>query len=129
MKIALDMCKNGWALHYEVIKLNEGVQFYLMAKVLAVRTFNGPNNRLYANSNGYVIHNNKGDLVSSIAAIWAIYHHISILITQMVMKLGVGTTKIKYLTEIYMMGQNVYHLCFAASFMSTWAHSKLERVH
>ena len=34
------------------------------------------NNRLYANSNGYAIHNNKGDQVSSIAAIWAIYHHM-----------------------------------------------------
>ena len=52
------------------------VQFYLMAKALAVRTFNRPNNRLYANSNGYAIHNNKGDQVSSIAAIWAIYHHM-----------------------------------------------------
>ena len=41
-KIALDMCKNGWALHYVVIKINDGVQFYLMAKVLAVRTFNRP---------------------------------------------------------------------------------------
>ena len=40
-----------------------------------------------------------------------------------------NTTKIKYLTEIYMIDQNVYHLCFAESFMSTWAHSKLERVH
>ena len=47
-----------------------------MAKVLAVRTFNRLNNRLYANSNGYAIHNNKGDQVSSIAAIWAIYHHM-----------------------------------------------------
>ena len=49
-KIALGMCKNGWALHYVVIKINDGVQFYLMAKVLAVRTLNRPNNRLYANS-------------------------------------------------------------------------------
>ena len=44
-------------------------------------------------------------------------------------KLDVSTTKIKYLIEIYMIDQNVYHLCFAASFMSTWAHSKSERVH
>ena len=82
-----------------------------MSKVLAVRTFNRLNNRLYANSNGYAIHNNKGDQVSSIAAIWAIYHHMimgppekvfkaSILIAQMVIKLGVSTTKIKYLTEM-----------------------------
>ena len=70
------MCKNGWALHYVVIKRNDGVQFYLMAKVLAVKTFNRPNNRLYANSNGYAIHINKGDQVSSIAAIWARYHHM-----------------------------------------------------
>ena len=70
------MCKNGWALHYVVIKIKDAVQIYLMAKVLAVRTFNRPNNRLYANSNGYAIHNNKGDQVSSIAAIWAIYHHM-----------------------------------------------------
>ena len=54
------MCKNGWALHYVVIKRNNRVQFYLMTKVLAVRMFNQPNNRLYANSNGYAIHNNKG---------------------------------------------------------------------
>ena len=72
----MDICKNVWALHYVVIKINDGVQFYLMAKVLAVRSFNRPNNRLYANSNGYAIHNNKGDQVSSIAAIWAIYHHM-----------------------------------------------------
>ena len=107
------MCKNGLALHYVVIKINDGVQFYLMAKVLAVRTFNRPNNRLYANSNGYALHNNKGDQVSSIAAIWAIYHHdhgphqtkvlkARILIAQMMINLGVSTTKIKYLTEIYM---------------------------
>ena len=69
------MCKNGWALHYVVIKINDWVQFYLMANVLAVRTFNRPNDRLYANSNGYAIHDNKGDQVSSIAAIWA-YHHM-----------------------------------------------------
>ena len=43
-KIALDMCKNGWALHYVVIKINDGVQFYLMAKVLTVRTYNRLNN-------------------------------------------------------------------------------------
>ena len=47
-----------------------------MAKALAVRPFNRPNNRLYANSNGYAIHNHKGDQVSSITAIWAIYHHM-----------------------------------------------------
>ena len=52
----------------------------------------------------------------------------SILIAQMVIKLGVSTTKIKYLTEIYMIDQNVYHLCFVVSFMSMWAHSKSERV-
>ena len=46
-KIALDMCKNGWALHYVVIKINDGVQFYLTAKVLAVRSFNRLNHRLY----------------------------------------------------------------------------------
>ena len=33
-----------------------------------------------------------------------------ILIAQMVIKLGVSTIKIKYLTEIYMIDQNVYHL-------------------
>ena len=76
-KIALDMFKNGWALHYIIIKINDGVQFYLMAKVLAVRTFNRPNNRLYANSNGYAIQNNQGDQGSSIAAIWTIYHHMT----------------------------------------------------
>ena len=27
-KIALDMCKNGWALHYVVIKRNDVMQFY-----------------------------------------------------------------------------------------------------
>ena len=37
-KIALDMYKNGLALHYVVIKRNDEVQCYLMAKVLAVRT-------------------------------------------------------------------------------------------
>ena len=47
-----------------------------MSKVVAVRPFNRPNNRLYANSNGYAIRNNKGDQVSSISAIWAIYHHM-----------------------------------------------------
>ena len=46
-KIASVMCKTGWALHYVVI----------MAKVLAVRTFNRPNNRPYA-------------------VTWAIYHHM-----------------------------------------------------
>ena len=45
-KIALDICKNGCALHYVVMKINDGVQFYLMAKVLAVKTFNQPNDRL-----------------------------------------------------------------------------------
>ena len=39
----------------------------------------------------------------------------SILIAQMVIKLGLSTTKIKYLTGIYMISQNFYHLCFAAS--------------
>ena len=38
----------------------------------------------------------------------------SILIAQMVIKLGLSTTKIKYLTGIYMISQNVYHLCFTA---------------
>ena len=51
------------------------VQFYVMAKVLAEGRYR-PNNRLYANSNGYAIHNNKGDQVSAIAAILAIYHHM-----------------------------------------------------
>ena len=46
-----------------------------MAKALAVRTFNRPNNRLYANSNGYAIHNHNGDQVSSITAIWATWSH------------------------------------------------------
>ena len=116
------------------------VQFYLIANVLAVRTFNRPNNRLHANSNGYAIHNNKGDQVSSIAAIWAIYHHMNMgppeesvegrhSYCQMVIRLDVSTTKIKYLTEIYMIDQNVYHLCSTVSFMSTWARSKSERVH
>ena len=66
----------------------------------------------------------------------AIYHHMimgppegSILIAQMVIKLGLSTTKIKYITRIYMISQNVYQLCFAASFMSMWAQSKSERVH
>ena len=83
-----------------------GCSFYLLAKVLAVRLRYQPNNILYANSNGYAIHNNKGDQVSSIVASWAIYHHMimgppegSILIAQMVIKLGLSTTKIKYLTE------------------------------
>ena len=49
-KIALDISKNGWALHYVVMKIHDGVQFYMMAKVLAVRTFHRSNNRLYANS-------------------------------------------------------------------------------
>ena len=49
-KIALVICKNGWALHYLVIKINDRLQFYLMTKVLAVRTFIRPNNRPYANS-------------------------------------------------------------------------------
>ena len=53
----------------------------------------------------------------------------SILIAQMVIKLGLSTTKIKYLTGMYMISQNVYHLCFAAGFMSMWAQSKSERVH
>ena len=70
------MCKNGWALHYVVIKINNVMQFYLMANVLAVRTFNRLHNRLYANSNRYAIHNTKGDQVYSIAAFWAIYHHM-----------------------------------------------------
>ena len=70
------MCKNRLGTALPVIKINNGMQFYLMAKALAVRTFNRPNNRLYANSNGYAIHNQKGDQVSSITAIWAIYHHM-----------------------------------------------------
>ena len=53
----------------------------------------------------------------------------SIRIVQMVIKLGVSTAKIKYLTKIYVIDQNVYHLCFAATFMSTWAHLKSERDH
>ena len=57
---------------YVVIKINEWVQFYLMANVLAVRTFNRPNNRLY----GYAIPDNKGDQAFSIAAIRAIYHRM-----------------------------------------------------
>ena len=36
-KIALVMYKNSWALHYVVIKINDGMQFYLMRKVLAVK--------------------------------------------------------------------------------------------
>ena len=72
----MDICKNDWVLHYIVIKINDGVQFNLMAKVPAVRTFSRFNNRLYANSNGYAIHNNKGDQVSSIAAIWVICQHM-----------------------------------------------------
>ena len=47
IKIALVMCKNGWALHFVI---NDRMQFYLMAKVLGVRTFNRPNNRPYANN-------------------------------------------------------------------------------
>ena len=39
----------------------------------------------------------------------------SILIAQMVIKFGLSTTKIKYLTGIYMISQNVYHLCFTAN--------------
>ena len=68
---------------------------------------------MYANSNGYAIHNNKGDQVSSIAASWAIYHHMiigppegSILIAQMVIKLALTTTQIKYLTES--INQNIF---------------------
>ena len=93
------MCKTDWALHYVVIKINGGVQFYLMA----VRTFNRANNRLYANSNWYAIHNNKGDQVSSIAAIWAIYHHMIMSPPEEGVEShhsycpnGVSTTKIKY---------------------------------
>ena len=78
------------------------MQFYLLAKVLAGKGRYRPNNILYANSNGYAIHNNKGDQVSSIAASWAIYHHMimgppegSILIAQMVIKLGLSTHKDK----------------------------------
>ena len=52
-KIPLDMCKNGWALHYVVINCMQTAY-------------------------GYAIHNNKGDQTSSIAAIWAIYHHVII---------------------------------------------------
>ena len=36
----------------------------------------------------------------------------SILIAQMVVKLGVSTTKMKYLTEIYMIDQNVLPFVF-----------------
>ena len=62
---------------YVVIKLNDMVQFYLMAKVLAVRTFNRPNNIPYACGSIRVCYrNNKGDQVSFIAAIGAIYHHM-----------------------------------------------------
>ena len=40
------------------------------------RTFNRPNNKPYAKSNGYAIRNNKGNQASSIAAIWAISYHM-----------------------------------------------------
>ena len=100
-----------WALHYVVIKINDVVQFCMMSKVLAVRTFNRPNNRLYANSNEYAIRNNKGDQVSSIAAIWGIYYHIIMGPPEESVesqhsycpnddKIGVSTTKIKYLTQM-----------------------------
>ena len=93
----------------------------MMAKVLAVRTFNLPNNRPYANSNGYAIRKHKGDQYSSIATIWAIYHHMIMGPREESVesqhsycpngdKLGVSTTKIKYSTQIYMIDKNVYQL-------------------
>ena len=42
----------------------------------------------------------------------------SILIAQMMIKLGVSTAKIKYSTQIYMIDQNVSHLCFVMSFVN-----------
>ena len=60
--------------------------------------------------------------------IWCKYHKDKIFNTNIYDRC-VSTTKIKYLTQIYMIDQNVYHLCFVASFMSTWSHSKSERVH
>ena len=62
---------------------------------------------------GYAIRNNKGDQASSVAAIWAIYHHMIMGPPQE----SVSTTKIKYSTQKHMIDQNVYHLCFVASFM------------
>ena len=56
--------KNFWALHYVVIKMNDGLQFYLMAKLLALRKYNRPNNGLYATAYGYAIRNNKGEQAS-----------------------------------------------------------------
>ena len=57
--IALYMCKNGWALHYVVKKKRWGavLRYWQHGRYR-------PNNRLYANSNGYAIHNNKGNQVS-----------------------------------------------------------------
>ena len=131
------MCKNGWALHYVVIKINDRVQFYLMAKVLAVRTFNRPNNRLYANSNGNAIQNNKGDQISSIAAIWAIYHH-------MIMGPPEESVESKYsycpngdkYHKDKIFNRNIYDRLKCLPFVfcgklhvNVWAHSKSERVH
>ena len=76
----------------------------------------------------YATRNNKNDQASSIAAIWAIYHHMIMgppeesVASQhsycpMMIKLDVSTTKIKYSTQKHMMDQNVYHLCFVASFI------------
>ena len=125
-----------WALHYVVIKINDDVQFYLMAKVLAVRTFNRPNNRLYANSNGYAIRNNKGDQVTSIADIWAKYHHMIMAPPEESVESqhsyfpNDDKTWCKYHKD-KIFNPNIYDRskCFVASFMSTWVHSKSERVH
>ena len=62
----------------------------------------------------------KGDQVSSIAAIWAISSHDhgshqkkvlrsqAFLLPKWLITLGVSTTKIKYLTEIYMIDQHMF---------------------
>ena len=40
-----------------------------------------------------------------------------ILIAQMMIKLGVSTTKIKYSTQKHMIDQKIYHLCFVVNLM------------
>ena len=87
----------------------------------------------------YAIRNNKGDQVSSIAAILAIYHHMimrppeeSVESQHSYCSNDDKTWCTYHKDKIFntnIIDQNVYHLCFVASFMSTWAHSKSERVH
>ena len=43
-------------------------------------------------------------------------------------KSWLSTTKIKYLTQIYMIDQNVYHLCFVASFVNVGSHESINNM-